>query len=99
MPRGFRIRIAVCMAALAVCALILAGRAVQLHLLESEFLESRADAQQVREATIVARRGRIIDRNGQPLAVSAPVDSFWAHPGSLDKLRPYLPRLAQAFGS
>ena len=99
MPRGFRIRIAVCTVALAVCALILAGRAVQLHLLENEFLESRADAQQVREAKIVARRGRILDRNGQPLAVSAPVDSFWVHPGSLESLRPYLPRLAQAFDS
>ena len=98
-PRGFRIRFAVCAAALAVCALILAGRAVQLQLLESEFLESRADAQQVMEAKIVARRGRILDRNGQPLAVSAPVDSFWAHPDSLEKLRPYLPRLAQAFGA
>lgn len=99
MPRRLGIRIAVCTVALAGCALVLAGRAVQLQLLESEFLESRADAQQVREATIVARRGRILDRNGQPLAVSAPVDSFWVHPGSLEKLRPYLPRLAQAFGS
>ncbi len=98
-PRGFRIRFAVCAAALGVSTLILAGRAVQLQLLESEFLESRADAQQVMEAKIVARRGRILDRNGQPLAVSAPVDSFWAHPDSLEKLRPYLPRLAQAFGA
>ncbi len=98
MPRGFRIRIAVCTVALAVCASVLAGRAAQLHLLESEFLESRADAQQVHEARIVARRGRILDRNGQPLAVSAPADSFWADPGSLEELRPYLPRLAQAFG-
>ena len=97
-PRGFRIRFAVCAAALAVSTLILAGRAVQLQLLESEFLESRADAQQVMEAKIVARRGRILDRNGQPLAVSAPVDSFWVHPDSLEKLRPYLPRLAQVFG-
>ena len=97
-PRGFRIRFVVCAAALAVSTLILAGRAVQLQLLESEFLESRADAQQVMEAKIVARRGRILDRNGQPLAVSAPVDSFWAHPDSLEKLRPYLPRLAQVFG-
>ena len=88
-----------CTVALGLCALILAGRAVQLHLLESDFLESRADAQQVREAKIVARRGRILDRNGQPLAVSAPVDSFWAHPGSLEELRPHLPGLAQAFGS
>ena len=99
MPRGFRVRLTICVAALAAGGLILAGRAVQLQLLQSDFLESRADAQQVKEAVIVARRGRILDRNGQPLAVSAPVDSFWAHPGSLDELRPFLPRIAEAFGT
>ncbi len=97
MPRRFRTRIAFCSVALAACGLILAGRAVQLQLLQSEFLESRADAQQVREAKIVARRGRILDRHGQPLAVSAPVDSFWAHPDSLESLRPFLPEIARAF--
>ena len=97
LSRRFRIRAAVCTVALAGCGIVLAGRAVQLQLLENEFLESRADEQQVREATIVARRGRIIDRNGQPLAVSAPVDSFWAHPDSLEQLRPFLPRIAGLF--
>lgn len=98
MPRRLRVRIAGCAFALAAGALILVGRAVQLQWLESDFLESRADAQQIHEATIVARRGRILDRNGQPLAVSAPVDSFWVHPDSLEELKPYLPRLAMAFG-
>ena len=98
-PRGFRLRSAICVAALAAGGLILAGRAVQLQLLQSDDLESRADAQQVKEAVTVARRGRILDRNGQPLAVSAPVDSFGAHPGSLDELRPFLPRLAEVFGT
>ena len=88
----------ICSVALLATGLILAGRAAQLQLLENGFLESRADAQQVTQATVVARRGRILDRNGQPLAVSAPVDSFWAHPDSLDTLRPYLPRIARAFG-
>ena len=78
--------------------MVLAGRAVQLQLLDSDFLESRADAQHVHEATIVARRGRILDRNGQPLAVSAPVDSFWTHPGSLEELRPHLADIARLFG-
>ena len=97
MPRRFRARIAFCSVALTACGLVLAGRAVQLQLLQSEFLESRADAQQVREEKIVARRGRILDRNDRPLAVSAPVDSFWAHPGSLEALRPFLPQIAKAF--
>ena len=98
MPRRFAKRVMICSVALLATGLILAGRAAQLQLLENGFLESRADAQQVTQATVVARRGRILDRNGQPLAVSAPVDSFWAHPDSLDTLRPYLPRIARAFG-
>lgn len=93
LSRRFRIRVAVCAVALAGCGVVLAGRAVQLQLLESDFLESRADAQQLHEAIVVARRGRILDRHGQPLAVSAPVDSFWAHPGSLEELRPFLPEV------
>ena len=99
MPRRFQARVMLCSVALVAGGLILAGRAVQLQLLESEFLESRADAQQLRVARIVARRGRILDRNKQPLAVSAPVDSFWAHPDSLDSLIPFLPKIAAAFGT
>jgi len=89
----------ICVVALFACGLVIVARAAQLQLLQNRFLESRADAQQVATATVVARRGRIFDRNGQPLAVSAPVDSFWAHPNSLDALRPYLPQIAAAFGS
>ena len=99
LPRRFRVRVVLCTVALVAGGLVLAARAVQLQLLESEFLESRADAQQLRVAKIVARRGRILDRNGQPLAVSAPVDSFWAHPDSLDALGPFLPAIAAAFGT
>lgn len=98
MPRRFKVRLVICNVALFACGLILAARAAQLQLLQNSFLESRADAQQVVTATVVARRGRILDRNGQPLAVSAPVDSFWAHPDSLEALRPYLPQIAAAFG-
>ncbi len=99
MPRRFKVRVKICSLALAAAGLILAGRAVQLQWAQRDFLESRADAQQVTEAVVVARRGRILDRNGQPLAVSAPIDSFWAHPDSLDALRPWLPQIARAFGS
>ena len=99
LSRRFRIRAAVCTVALAGCGAVLAGRAVQLQLIESDFLESRADAQQLSEATIVARRGRILDRNDQPLAVSAPVDSFWAHPDSLEELRPFLPKISRFFNT
>ena len=34
----------------------------------------------VREVPIPAHRGMILDRRGEPLAVSAPVVSLWANP-------------------
>ena len=99
LPGRFQRRFKLCALALFAAGLMLAGRAIYLQFWQSDFLESRADAQQLKEAIIVARRGRILDRNGRLLAVSAPVDSFWAHPGSLPELRPYLPRIAAVLGS
>jgi len=46
----------------------------------------------MREVTIPSTRGVISDRNGEPLAVSTPVDSVWVNPGQLleypDKIGP-----------
>src|SRR3546814_13718443 len=38
----------------------------------------------------------VTDRNGEPLAVSSPVESIWANPQELLKHPAQLPRLAQA---
>ena len=54
------------------------ARAVQLQLLDQEFLARQGDARHLRVASIATHRGMITDRNGEPLAVSTPVDSLWA---------------------
>ncbi len=64
-------------------ALVLGARAVQLQVLDQEFLTEQAAARQLRVANIAAHRGPIVDRNGEPLAVSTPVDSVWANPREL----------------
>ena len=43
-----------------------------------------------------AHRGSIVDRHGEPLAVSTPVDSIWVNPG---ELKPALDRLDELAGA
>ena len=40
----------------------------------------------------------ITDRNGEPLAVSTPVESIWANPQELLEHPERLPQLAEALG-
>lgn len=58
-------------------------RAVDLQHTEKEFLIGQGDARHQRVVAIPAHRGRILDRNGEPLAISTPVDSVWAIPREL----------------
>ena len=44
------------------------------------FFERQGDARQLRTVTIPANRGDIVDRNGEPLAISTPVNSIWLNP-------------------
>lgn len=67
--------------ALAVAAL--AARAVQLHVLDGGFLTAQGDARHLRTVEVPAHRGMIVDRHGESLAASTPVDSFWANPAEL----------------
>ena len=62
------------------CACILLGRAVDLQVLDKQFLQTQGDARHLRVVEIPAHRGAITDRNGEPLAISSPVDSVWVNP-------------------
>ena len=65
------------------CSVALIARAVNLQVMETDFLQGQGKARYLREVTIASTRGVITDRNGEPLAVSTPVDSVWVHPGEL----------------
>ncbi|HET8700828.1 MAG TPA: penicillin-binding protein 2 [Nitrococcus sp.] len=62
---------------------VLVWRAVDLQVLKRDFLLSQGDARFLRDMEIPAHRGIIRDRNGEPLAISTPVDSVWANPSDL----------------
>jgi len=78
----------------ALVAASLIARAVQLQVFNREFLSQQADTRHLRTEAIAAHRGTITDRNGEPLAISTPVDSIWADPGELGPAVDRLPRLA-----
>ena len=63
---------------------LLAGRAVYLQAVETDFLQEKGEARYARVMEIAATRGRVLDRNGEALAVSTPVKSVWAIPGDVD---------------
>ncbi|WP_025770373.1 peptidoglycan D,D-transpeptidase FtsI family protein [Thioalkalivibrio sp. HK1] len=67
------------------CAGGLIGRAVDLQVNRHEFLKGEGNARHLRVATIPVRRGMLLDRNGEPLAATAPVQSVWINPQELDE--------------
>jgi cell division protein FtsI (penicillin-binding protein 3) len=63
---------------------LLAARALYLQALKTDFLQEKGDARYSRILEVPATRGRILDRNGDALAVSTPVKSVWAIPGDVE---------------
>lgn len=78
--------------------LLIAGgivtKLVSLYTLDQDFLQRQGDARSLRTTLIPAHRGVITDRNGEPLAVSAPVATIWADPSKADTHHQGLARLA-----
>ena len=64
------------------CALFL--RAVYLQLLPNTY-SKKGDVAGIGIVSVSAHRGAIMDRNGEQLAISTPVDSIWAIPRKLLK--------------
>ncbi|MFY9317303.1 MAG: penicillin-binding protein 2, partial [Burkholderiales bacterium] len=59
---------------------VLAGRSVYLQSVQTGFLQGKGEARHARVLEVPATRGRILDRNGEALAISTPVKSVWAIP-------------------
>lgn len=56
------------------------GRLVSLQTMKNTVLEARGNAHSVREVSIPSYRGMIVDRNGEALAISAPIATVWINP-------------------
>jgi cell division protein FtsI (penicillin-binding protein 3) len=77
------------------CFVVLLGRAVYLQGLHTDFLQQKGDARYGRTLVLPAHRGMVMDRNGELLANSVPVDSVWASPPDVTINTGQLKKLAQ----
>lgn len=82
--------------ALGLCSVTLIGRAAYVQLVNSDFYQRQGEARYLRDLPIATSRGMITDRNGEPLAVSTPVESIWVNPQELLRVPDRIPQLAAA---
>ncbi|MGH8432865.1 MAG: penicillin-binding protein 2, partial [Solimonas sp.] len=81
-------RVRVVLLGLGLLFLTLLGRALYLQLVQQDFLQNQGDARFRRSLVLEANRGVITDRNGEPLAISTPVQSIWASPDDMAPVPP-----------
>ena len=85
MTRTSRHRITLLAAFVTAVATAIGARLVQLQVVRCEDLRLRAEDQYRSRVVVPATRGAILDRNGDPLAVSMEALSLFAHPGRVDE--------------
>lgn len=92
----FRLRARMLTGLLLLSALVLIGRSVQLQVFDQQFFAKQADMRHARNAKMIAHRGAILDRFGEPLAVSSPVDTVWVDPSEFAQAGDGIAKLARA---
>lgn len=63
---------------------LVAGRLGYLHLFKQSFLVAQGEQRMIRDEVIPGMRGKIVDRHGEPLALSSPVKSIYLNPKRFD---------------
>ena len=90
-PKLPRLRAPLVFGGLLVLLVGLLGRSLYLQRIDNAFLQEQGSSRYSREIDVPAHRGRIVDRFGDPLAISTPVKAVWAWPDQVvatpDQLR------------
>jgi cell division protein FtsI (penicillin-binding protein 3) len=92
----FRSRLRVVYLLLGCAALGLVARSADLQLFDDGSLLKEGRARSTRVSELAAHRGNIYDRNGEPLAISTPVDTVVINPQELNQATDQIPKLAEA---
>jgi len=90
-----RLRAPVLFAVLAALFVALLGRTLYLQWVDNDFLQEKGAERFSRELELPAHRGRIVDRFGDALAISTPVNSLWAFPHRFEATPAELSALAK----
>ncbi len=91
-----RLRRRVLLSFLGIFLVAVVGSALYRQVIDNEFLQHEGARRYLRVSEIPARRGMILDRNGEPLAVSTPVATVWADPRKLTGRQDVMRELAAA---
>lgn len=86
------------MAGLVAAFAVLAGRSLYLQAMQTEFLQEKGEERYSRVLQVPGTRGRILERSGEALAISTPVQSVWAIPSDVDASPAQLRKLAALLG-
>ncbi|MBL8297697.1 MAG: penicillin-binding protein 2 [Rhodanobacteraceae bacterium] len=95
-PVNLKARLSAVLMLLTLAGTGLVVRAVDLQVLRKDFYQEQGDARYLRDVPIPVSRGSVLDRNGEPLAVSTPVESIWVNPQELLPHAGRIPELAAA---
>jgi len=95
---SFVLRRRILVGALGLLFVAVIASALERQVMEGDFLRDQGERRYLRVREISARRGMILDRNGEPLAVSTPVSTVWGDPRRLVERPRAMSDLARALG-
>ncbi len=95
---SYHVRYWIVLTLLASGLVVIGARAAYLQVVVSDYLQRQGDARYLRTVSDNAHRGMILDRNGEPLAISTPVESVWIHPATFANSRDRWPSLTKLLG-
>ncbi len=67
---------------------LLLARGFYLQVINNDFLQEKGESRYRRDIEVSASRGKIVDRNGDMLAVSTPMKSIWIIPADARQMSP-----------
>ena len=79
--------------------IVIGWKVADLQVLHNDVLQQQGDARTLRNEEIIATRGNIVDRNGEPLALSTPVLTLWLNPKEILQSPEQGEQLDEAFAS
>ena len=82
-PKAIRFRLVLAGAVFLMMFLAVGLRAFQLQIIQGEKLKRLGERQRLQEWTLLPKRGSILDRNGEPLAISLEAQSVYVRPRRL----------------